>query len=140
MDSSEDPNRRIVHHDAEDLELVILRTFVLVAVEALDVIEKEESTLLQDHIREQRRLCRSLPAEKIRPTWAAFCSRVSDTHFRKQFRMTCNSFTNLCKILSRAIGEATFRPENSLPATRNSASLQNRSGLIPGEVKVAISL
>lgn len=116
--------------DSDELDLLIL----------IDVIANEERTRLQDHIKEQQRLCRRLPADKTRPTWTGFCNRVSDSHFRKQFRMSRNAFSNLCSTLSAAIGDATFRPESSLASTRNSASLQSRGGLIPGEVKVAISI
>lgn len=127
--------------DEAGLDLLLLATFFTLAVDALEIIERREATLLQDHIREQRRVCRSLPTEKTRPTWTGFCNRVSDSHFRRQFRMTRNSFTNLCNILCTAVGQSVFRPENLIHAeTNNSASLQARGGLIPGEVKTAIAI
>ena len=126
--------------DDNEFDLLLESALCLAAVEAVEIIEKEEAKRLKDHINEQRRLCRSLPAEKTRPTWAGFCNRVSDSHFRRQFRMTRNAFTNLCTILSAAIGQDTFRSENSPWSTNNSASLQARGGLIAGEVKVALSL
>ena len=126
--------------DEQNLDLLLMATFCLVAIDLLDVIVTEENEVLTDHIKEQQRLCRSLPAEKTRPTWTGFCNRVSDSHFRRQFRMTRHTFSNLCHILCSCIGEATFRPEHSTQQSRNSASLQSRGGLIPGEVKVAISI
>jgi hypothetical protein len=125
----------------EDIELLKLFCYLgLVSLDALDLITKYDSKLLQDHIREQRRLCRSLPSEKTRPTWMEYCNRVPASHFRKQFRMTRDAFTNLCSRLRDAVGEAKFRPENALIQTRNSASLFRRGGLIPGEIKVALSI
>mgnify|MGYP001810441820 CR=1 FL=1 len=126
--------------EVEHLELLLLTAFLLVAAELLDHIEQEEANALKEHIKEQRRLCRSLPAEKTRPTWTGFCNRVSDSHFHRQFRMTRSAYTNFCSILCTAIGEDTFRPENWSQSARNSASHESRGGLIPGEVKVAIAL
>ena len=127
--------------DDEFVDEILLLSLSIVATDLLEIIETEEATLLQDHIREQRRLCRSLPADKTRPTWEGFCNRVSDRHFRRQFRMSHVVFTHLCNRLSSAVGENVFRPENAiLEETRNSASNRARGGLIPGEVKTAISL
>lgn len=126
--------------DDEDIDLSLVTTFLLLATELIEIIEIDEKKKLSDHIKEQRKLCRSLPIEKTRPTWIGFCNRISDSHFRKQFRMSRDAFNNLCSSLCIAAGEGTFRPENALLPTRNSASLQSRGGLIPGEVKTAISL
>lgn len=79
----------------------------------------------------------SLPHEKPWPTWTGFCNRVSDSHFRRQFRMSCNAFTSLCTILCTAVGKGTFRPEHAPWSTVNAASLQGHVGLFAGEVKVA---
>ena len=124
--------------DATDL--LVLTLCLLVAVDALQLFEKEDSLLLKAHIEEQRRLFWSLPADKKRVTWTAFSERISDTHFRRQFRMSRTLFTNLCNILSSAIGENSFRSEHGSYSTLNAASLQRRGGLIPGELKVAVSL
>ena len=90
--------------DEQDFDLLVLTLLFGFVADSLQIIESEEKTLLQDHIKEQRRFCRSLPAEKTRPTWTGFCNRVSDSHFRRQFRMTRNCFTNLCNILCTAVG------------------------------------
>jgi hypothetical protein len=119
---------------------ILMTTGLMVAAHAIELLENDETTILKEHIREQRRLCRSLPTEKTRPTWTGFCNRVSDTHFRRQFRMNRNTFSNLCNALSTVVGEDTFRSESGTHFTRNSASLSSRGGLIPGEIKVAISL
>jgi hypothetical protein len=119
---------------------ILLAKGMILATHTLELLENEETAMLQEHIREQRRLCRSLPVEKTRPTWIGFCNRISDTHFRRQFRLSRSAFSNLCNVISTAVGVDTFRPENGIQPTRNSASLLCRGGLIPGEVKVAISL
>mmetsp|Transcript_121117 Transcript_121117/g.347969 ORF Transcript_121117/g.347969 Transcript_121117/m.347969 type:complete len:383 (-) Transcript_121117:127-1275(-) len=54
--------------------------------------------------------------------------------------MSRTAFSDLCTILSAAVGENTFRPEQAFSSTSNAASLQTRGGLVSGEVKVAISL
>lgn len=126
--------------ETHNLDELLFTTFLLVATESLEVFEKEESTMLMAHISEQRNLCRSLPVEKSRPTWIGFTNRVSDTHFRRQFRMSRTAFTNLCTVLSASVGETTFRPEHVVHQTHNAASLLSRGGLIPGEVKTAISI
>lgn len=127
--------------DVDDIhDAFILTTVLVVTLEAIEFIEKEELILLQDHIKEQRRLCRSLLIEKTRPTWAGFSHRISDSHFRREFRMTRDAFTNLCSLISTVVGRDRFRPENGGTSSHNSASLLNRGDLIPGEIKVAISI
>lgn len=126
--------------DDEDMELLALTIFFRLAAEAVELIEHEENTRLLDHINEQRRMCRNLPIDKNRPTWTTFSYSISETHFRRQFRMSRSAFSHLCTLLSAAASEASFRPEHSLLSTRNAASLQRRGGLISGEVKAAISL
>ena len=86
--------------DDKNFDLLLRTTFFVVALEVVEIIESDERALLQDHIKEQQRLCRSLPAEKTRPTWAGFCNRVSDRHFRWQFRMSRHAFDNLCSLFS----------------------------------------
>lgn len=126
--------------EEEMMDLLVLSTFCVVALDVFEVIEKEETSQLLDHIKEQRRLCRSLPVEKTRPTWTGFCNRISDRHFRKQFRMSRDAFCKLCSLLCIAVGAEVFRSESQSLSTSNAASLQGRGGLIPGEIKTALSL
>jgi hypothetical protein len=127
--------------DDESFDILLMAAaFLVVASTVVEIAEDEEARSLHEHIKEQRRLCRSLPIEKTRPTWTGLCNRVSDTHFRRQFRMSRNTFTNLCIAINTAVGELTFRPEQKVLSTSNSASLCNRGGLIPGEIKTAISI
>ena len=97
--------------DKQNRDFMLLSSLFAVLLETLEIIDKNETAKLRDHIREQRRLCRSLPAEKTRPTWSGFCNLISDNHFRRQFRMTRRVFDNLCNLLCLAAGEKTFRPE-----------------------------
>ena len=79
--------------------------------------------------RPYKRTTKALPessGNKTRPTWTNFCTRISDNHFRRQFRMSRRAFDNLCFILCNAAGEETFRPENRLFVTRN-FSITSRS-------------
>lgn len=135
----ESPQSMMDDNDILDFLLIATSSLVL-TLEAVEFIEQEESTALKEHIKEQRRLCRSLPAEKTRPTWTGFCHRISDIHFRRQFRMSRNTFSNLCSLLSSVVGNDRFRPESMVISSRNTASLLHRGGLIPGEIKVAISI
>ena len=132
-------NQRNMMMDGGDVvDNRLLMYFFVMAEEMLDVIDKEESSLLRDHIKEQRKLCRSLPTEKTRPTWTGFCNKVSDSHFHRQFRMSRNAFTNLCSIsISTAVGEETFvqrirhngRHATLLPFTVEVGSFQEKSKL-----------
>lgn len=124
----------------EVVDLFLLSTFCVAALEVLEFIEQDDHQVLQAHIKEQNRLNRSLPVEKTRPTWLGFCNRISDSHFRKQFRMSRDAFHNLCTLLRISVGEGVFRSEDMVISTRNSASLDARGGLIPGEIKTALSL
>ena len=126
--------------DEEFMELLLVFTSCAIALDVVELMEKDERRMLEEHIKEQRRLCRSLPLEKTRPTWLGFCNRASESHFRRQFRMTREAFNNLCLLLSACVGEGVFRSENSVISTCNAASLEARGGIIPGEVKVAVSL
>jgi hypothetical protein len=54
--------------------------------------------------------------------------------------MTRFAFTNLCNSLATVLGENVFRSENGFLSTRNADSLASRGGLIPGEIKTAISI
>jgi DDE superfamily endonuclease len=90
--------------------------------------------MLTAHLREQQRLNRSLPEEKQRPSWDHFSGRISDTHFRRMFRMSRDAFGLLCGTICHRIGEATFKPEASLP--QNARTNQT----VASEIKVAVAI
>ena len=120
--------------------LGLLLLFLSFIVDSFDIFDQEETSLLKAHIQEQLRLSRRLPADKTRPTWANFSQRVSDAHFRRQFRMSRSTFDSLCSVITEAIGMSKFRSETAPVFTSNTASLSSRGGHIPGEIKVAVSL
>ena len=115
----------------EDLLLLVLLNIIQ---EQIDVVAENIESLLLKHIKEQRRLNRSLPENKRRPTWDAFCSKISDVHFRRMFRMKKSAFVRLCNKICKRIGEEKFFPE----CKKEELAGRNRS--IVGEIKTAIGI
>jgi hypothetical protein len=70
--------------DEVDELFMLLLSLETLMVEVEEVVLKCESNLSQ-HIKEQQRLNRSLPVDKLRPRWVSFSSRLSSTHFRRMF-------------------------------------------------------
>lgn len=77
---------------------------LMVLLQAIDLqltdLEEEHDSLLIRHIHEQRRLNRSLPAEKKRVSWDHFITTIADLHFRGMFRMDLPVFNKLCLLVS----------------------------------------
>lgn len=119
----------------EEEDIVFLFMLLQLLAGHLDDLLNRLNDLLTDHIKEQRRLNRNLPVDKVRVTWNFFCDRISIDHFRRMFRLRHSSFMRLCKRVCNSIGEEVFRPESYL-------LLHHRSSheLISGEVKVAICI
>jgi DDE superfamily endonuclease len=130
---------QVDNDDDSLIELQLIIFIVQLLQWQLDDLANGLESILLEHIREQQRLNRSLPQEKCRPTWEGFSSRLSSLHFRRMFRMTLEAFNDLCKRISRKVGDDVFRSEEFL--------LENEQGVvdrmipfIPGEIKVAISI
>lgn len=119
--------------DDGDLLLLVLVLQMLVA--QLDSHVSKLESMLVSHIREQRRLCRSLPVDKVRVSWSSFCDRISEQHFRRMFRMEIPCFNALCAKIIAQIGEDIFRSESSIE--KSSAQIVPP---VSGEVKVALSI
>jgi hypothetical protein len=134
----------IMNNNGSDDEMTTEHLMLVCTLEWLDaeLSEAREAykNLLSEHIREQRRLNRSLPIAKSRPSWESFCDKTTDQHFRRMFRMPKESFKLLCSKISSTIGIDTFRPEGGIVDGPNAAMLRDVGGYIVGEVKVAISL
>jgi hypothetical protein len=126
------------HHDDDILTFLLLQLNVL-ALEVEETLDCLESVLLR-HIREQRRLNRSLPMEKRRVLWTHFCDGVAPTHFRRMFRMKREAFTLLCKAVCEKIGEETFKSEAYLLLYYPQSQQEDIVPKISGEVKVAVSV
>ena len=122
----------------EDVMLILL-ALQLLSYEVDDNISDVESDL-KAHINEQRRLNRSLPDDKVRVTWESFCSRLSESHFRRMFRMTQNMFKGLCNRIIDCIGSDVFRSEQYLREKTGGEERIGKSPLISGEVKCALSI
>jgi DDE superfamily endonuclease len=137
------PQRRNMSNVSADrqCELLMLLFVIEILQEQADNIVRTADSLLVRHIQEQRRLNRSLPADKIRPTWEGFSSRISPDHFRRMFRMPLDGFSALCRLFTKTLGEERFRPEDFLKGNSKQLYEEGEPNLpVPGEVKVAISI
>ena len=54
--------------------------------------------------------------KKTRPTWDEVNLKISDTHFRRMFRMSRECFNSLCNVVLRNIGEEKFKSEKYIDA------------------------
>jgi len=125
--------------DVNDDELLLVLLLVCVKVNN-DVREANEAL-----IRQIKRLNRSRPKKKVRPTWNSFMRRVSPVHFRRMFRMPVATFEKLCDDACNRMTEEIFRPEafllhGGMSDQPTSRPLQHQGGYVPGEVKAAVSL
>jgi hypothetical protein len=127
-----------MYNDYDVSDTVLLFVFLdCVSLEMDELMDNVES-LLARHIREQRRLNTSLPAEKKRVLWSHFTNTVSNLHFRRMFRMDIGTFDVLANVICENIGEERFKPESWL----NQRASDNRRSIPPisGEVKLGLSL
>ena len=116
--------------DCHDEDLLLIALVLQCLLVQVNQLVGEIESILTAHIREQRRLCRSLPAEKIRLTWQSFKHAISAVHFRRMFRMNYDCFDDSCRKISAKIGTNVFKAESS----------DCRSGTVCGEIKLALSL
>ena len=127
------PPSQVSTRSTEDLFLLLI-LLILVKLQIDDDVALVES-LLAAHLREQRRLNKSLPREKQVPTWAEFSSRITLQHFNRMFRMSKESFDRLCTKIIDCVGKERFQPESA-----NATSNDKKKVTFPGEVKVAIGI
>ena len=149
--NSLDSSSREKKEDDEEVyhEELLLLVFGLAALE-MQVFEMENTIniLLTEHLREQRRLNRSLPLSRVRPTWANFASKLSERHFKRMFRMSLPAFTLLCRSIEKKIGHDKFRPEKPEEVISDISdtdftpeeSIKSKIPIICGKIKVAIGL
>ena len=130
----------VVQTQTQDL-LLLLLLLTLLKLQVDDNVASLES-LLSDHLREQRRLNRSLPREKQVPTWAKFCGHITLHHFRRMFRMSKESFDRLCTKIIDSVGKERFHPESARDSSDDMSTTSNdkKTVTFPGEVKVAIGI
>ena len=102
-------------------------------------------------------LCKSEAAksrrQKKRPSWDEVNDRISDSHFRRMFRMSRECFNNLCSVIIMNIGEDKFKSEKYINAffqhnyqsddrayIMHKAHMNTSGGYISGEVKLAVAV
>jgi hypothetical protein len=132
-----------------------------IIVSALIMDEEEEidhqrySRLVNDYIRHKVNLskCRSRVAKmrkkKKRLSWSVFEASLTDTQFRRMYRMSRDCFGKLCMLIEEKVGEEKFKSEcylrriaseNTTLGRMANANEATTSGFISGEVKLAITL
>ena len=86
-----------------------------------------------------------------RVRWSVFQTYLSDSHFRRYFRMNRKCFQDLCLAIEKAIGEENFLSEQFLDSLQHAhinkkikimhkAHEESTGGFISGEIKLAITL
>ena len=136
-----------------------LRAFSIVTL----LIEEEESdvTTLQLHdltqkylkMKEKTSLQRSIAAKsrkkKGRVSWQAFNSSLTDSQFRRMFRMSKNCFAYMVSTIEAKVGREKFKSDEFLNSMEKNGSPFHRmayvhkrttGGFICGEIKMAITL
>ena len=91
--------------------------------------------------------------KKTRPTWDEVNLKISDTHFRRMFRMSRECFNSLCNVVIRNISEEKFKSEKYINAFYKqnyqsddrayimyTAHMNTSGGYISGEVKLALTI
>jgi hypothetical protein len=89
-------NANMFSSKVEDDNILMLLLVLQQSTQSLEEVNGTMESLLMQHVKDQRRLNRSLPMEKKRLTWAQFADKLTPTHFRRMFRMTEASFKVLC--------------------------------------------
>ena len=87
--------------------------------------------------------------KKQRLSWSVFQSTLTDTQFRRMYRMSRACFAQLCGLIEEKVGEEKFKSEcylrriaseNTTMGRMSNANEATTSGFISGEVKLAITL
>ena len=90
-----------------------------------------------------------LRKKKKRLCWSTFQESLTDTQFRRMYRMNRRTFLNLCNVIESNVGVDEFKSERYLDSLENQNSMigsisrahvATSSGFVSGEVKVAITL
>lgn len=121
-------------HTIDKQDLAPLVSVLMLIQEETEALMGRLETLLMLHIREQRGLVRSLPADKQRVLWSRFVDQISSRHFRRMFRMELAVFMKLCERVCQRIGKKSFKPEAYVLEHPRS------SNLLSGEVKMAVCM
>jgi hypothetical protein len=131
---------------------LLLCSFLFLLVAAAAEIEKEDSDnaeYIKLYLRLRRRrqkkfFPRYRAPQLLRKTWDEFRESIDDTTFRRMFRMSKESFSELCENICNTVSEENFRPESFLCSGEYLPQLvaanQYHGGFISGELKMAITI
>ena len=136
-----------------------LRASIIVSALIMDEEEQMDhhhhSRLVTKYINHKVKLSRSrsrvakMRKKKKRMLWSVFVESLTDTQFRRMYRMSRDCFGKLCNLVEEKVGEDKFKSESYLSRLANEKTALGRmananeattSGFISGEVKLAITL
>jgi hypothetical protein len=101
----------------EMMQLLLLAMFILIDDDDDDFFEALLSVILLEELdMEELRENRERPRNRRRSTWATYSGCFSDRIFRRMFRMSRNSFDELCRLIETCVGEEVFKSESYSPS------------------------
>jgi AcrR family transcriptional regulator len=128
----------------EMVQLLLLAMFILMDDDDDDFFEALLSVILLEELdMEELRENRERPRNRRRSTWATYSGCFSDRIFRRMFRMSRNSFDELCRLIETCVGEEVFKSESYLAnraGTATDAARNAVGGFLSGEMKVAMTI
>jgi hypothetical protein len=136
-----EPEEDVIFHL---VQLLLLVTFILTDEDDDDIFQ----SLLNDIILKgmnmtELRENRDRPRNRHRSTWTTFADSFSDRIFRRMFRMSRESFEELCRLIESCVGEEVFKSECYLTNrwdTATDAASKAMGGFLSGEMKVAMAI
>ena len=127
-------------------QIIQVAVYSLIALQSLVLLQDFCRYHQQQQLRRERsdaalRRCRKQRAS--RTSWQDFANSISDTHFRRMFRMDHQCFNELCTKIETMVGREEFKSQkylDSYPTSMHNAHKSWSGGYICGEVKVALTL
>ena len=138
-------------------KIIQVAVYSLIALQSLLLLQDFCRYHRQQQLRRERsdaasRRCRKRRAP--RTSWQDFANSISDTHFRRMFRMDRQCFNELCTKIENMVGREEFKSQQYLDshlavsddnpspqsAIMHRAHRSWSGGYICGEVKVALTL
>lgn len=125
------------------LDMAFLLILLQIAQVQLSALQARLFHCLDEIKKEERRASRSKPTCRARSSWAEWSSAVSDTIFRRMFRMPRDSFNKLCELIEDKIGKDVFKSESWLAERvmpRTNDATDSLGGFVSGQFKIAVML